>query len=232
MVRLLFVMLLFALNTIVVNAQKSADISIDSFDKLVVFGSIEVNLVKGEKESVKLESETVNLEDITVKNDGNKLKISTTDKLTAGEKQVKITLVYKKIREVTVNGGAQLYCDKKIKGDKIKLDAGTGGTILLEVDLNALEAESGQGSTISVKGKTKMQEVRANSGGIYNAYELNCDNTYAYANTGAVVKVRVVEQLKANSSTGAFIGYIGEPKKKDISKVLGGDVQQASESEK
>lgn len=203
--------------------------AINAFDKISAFGSLDIVLEKGNKESLKLESETVDLEYVHVKSDGMTLKINMTDMLFSDRRQVKVKITYRELRNITLRGGAEINDSSIISGDKLEITAGSGASVTLKLQLNAIQATVGQGAVITLEGKCKTQEIEASTGGIYNAYDLKCDSSYVKSNTGGVAKVYSVDLLDAAASTGGQISYRSEPQLKKEKTILGGTIEKVVE---
>jgi hypothetical protein len=211
------------------NAQNIQTRDVDAFDKITVFGNIDVTIEKGIKEDVKIESGSVDIDDIKVKNDGLTLKISSLDKIFNGRRQIKIKITYRELRALTTNGGAELSGQMPVKGDKIELKAGSGSVLNLDVEMNVLKADVCQGATINLQGSCHSQEIEASTGGIFNAYELKCDSSYVKVNTGGLAKLKAIDLIDAAASTGGQISYRGEPKVKKEQTILGGTIEKTIE---
>ena len=65
--------------------------------------------------------------------------------------------------------------------------------------------------------------------GNFLAYELLAVNAWVKAATGAQVKVNTTQLLNANASGKAFIGYLGEPAKKEFKTSVGGEITPQTE---
>ena len=104
----IFITVLFL--TIVNNviAQNMETREINSFDKLDVFGNINIEMQKGEKESLQLFTKNVDLSDIKTEVKDKRLKISMKSNLFDDEAEVKIVLTYKEIREIYSNAAAEV----------------------------------------------------------------------------------------------------------------------------
>jgi hypothetical protein len=210
-------------------SQKSEIRNIETFDKITAFGSIEIFLEKGNKESIRLESESVDLSEVKVKMDGKTLKLSTAEMLFSSRREVKVTLTYRELRGITLRAGASLYDTSVISGDKLEIIAGSGASLNLKLQVNALQISVGQGANAGLAGKCTTQEVDVTTGGLYDAYYLKCDNTYVNANTGGTAKVSATLTLDASASTGGGISYRGNPVIKNNKSSLGGSVEKVTE---
>jgi hypothetical protein len=197
---------------------------LDPFDKISVFGNVDVQLVKGERERMVIYSDDIDFIKINSRIVDRTLKISMNSDMYGAVKKVKIILTYKELREIATSGNADIRSEEVLKGDKMVFNASSGGNMYLSLDLNTLDASVGQGSVILFEGNVNSQEVSAGSGGTYSAFELICDETIAKAHTGGIAKVYAGKILKASATTKGYIGYQGQPEKKKLNHSLGGEI--------
>jgi hypothetical protein len=221
----LFVVLLFICLPII--AQVKSERTLDAFDKISALGDVEIQLVKGDTAKITVSAPTQqDIESLTIKNENGELKLNRVKGLFQDVKTVRITVYYKLLRSIEMQGSASALVDKSLKGDKINLVAGTGGQIVASVAVNSVEASVGQGSVITLSGTTETQKASAGSGGVYSAFQLSSKTAYTEANTGGKVKVTVSENIEAKANTGGYIGYAGNPQKSKIKTLFGGTIEQ------
>jgi len=205
-------------------AQKSEQRDIDSFDKIDVFGNIEVVMTAGEKEELKIESKTIDPSEVKVEVKDKLLKIKISENLFEDKMVARIYVKYKEIREITSNASAEIKVKNTIKGDKLFLTATSGGRIMLDVDLNAIELNVYQGANIDITGKTKIQESYVNTGGILSGAKFTSNEVFIKMNTGGKAEVIVEERIEASINTGADLSYFGKPEQKKLKTSLGGKI--------
>ena len=211
-------------------AQVKTETKLESFDKLVAFGDIRIRLYKGEDEKIIIEAPSKEYADaLEVKNEKGKLNISTIKGVFKDSKNVKISIYYKTLREINAYGSAGISIENIFNGDKLIVEASSGGQILAEVKINALEAKVGQGSVITLEGTTETQKVKASSGGTFSAFSLLSKNAYLEALTGGKIKVSANGLLDANASIGGYIGYVGKPAKIKEKTSFKGTIEEALE---
>jgi len=212
---------------IIVNAQRTETRTLDgNFDKIEVFGKIEVELVKKKSEKIEIKADSdISLDDIKVKLEDRTLKISMTSELFDYQKKVQIFVPYQELRVVEVSGGSDIRSQSTLEGDRIEFKASSGGNIYLSLKLNTIDARVAQGSLIVFDGSVDSQVVESASGATYSAYDLNCGETHVSVSTGGKAKIKATEILKAKATTKGWIGYQGNPGKKKINETLGGKVE-------
>jgi hypothetical protein len=205
-------------------AQKIDERALDSFRIVNVFGNMEVQLIKADKERMVINSQEVDVKKISSRTEKNEIWIEMNNDLFSASKKVRIKLYYKTISGISSSGGASVISEDIIKADKMNFDATTGGNIALTLDVNILDANIGQKSVISFEGNVNYQKISATLGGTYDAFELISDDAVVKANTGGKVKVYASKLLDASASTKGYVGYKGKPEKTNFDTATGGEI--------
>lgn len=205
------------------NAQKTAERTIESFDKIEVFGNIQVFLTKGDVGTVKIDSKDVNPSEVVTEVKNKLLKIKMKSNL-FDDVTVKVYLNFDELREISSNAAAEIIVKDKIKGDKIFVTATSGGRVKLDAELNAVELKSYQGGHIDISGKSKIQESFVNTGGILSAAKFECNEVFIKMNTGGNADIFVSERIEARVNTGANLAVYGSVKQENLNTSLGGKI--------
>jgi hypothetical protein len=208
-----------------VTAQKIDERALDSFRIVNVFGNMEVQLIKADKERMVINSLEVDVKKINSHTEKNEIWIEMNNELFSASKKVRIKLYYKTISEISSSGGASVISEDIIKADKMNFNAATGGNIALTLDVNILDANVGQKSVISFEGNVNSQKISASLGGTYDAFELISDDAVVKANTGGKIKVYVSKLLDAAVSTKGYVGYKGKPEKTNFDSATDGEIR-------
>ncbi len=216
--------LLFLSITVLVMGQNRETRDIESFDKLDVFGNINVVMNQGEKESIVITTKNVDLSEVSTEVKDKMLKISMKSNLFDDDAEVNVVLTYKEIQEINSNASADIDIKDLISGDKLIATATSGGRIIMKVDLNAIELKVYQGAHIDITGKVKVQESYVNTGGVLSGANFESDEAYMKMNTGGQAEIIVKNLLDANVNTGASLNYFGTPGKEEIKTTLGGKI--------
>jgi len=178
----------------------------------------------GNKESLEIRTHNIDPSDVVTEVDDKLLKIKMTSNLFDDEAKVTIRLTYREIREITSNASAEIIVKETIKGDKVFAEATSGGIIIMEVELNAIELKAYQGAHIDVKGKCKIQESFINTGGILSASNFACDEVFIRMNTGGKAEIIANKRIEANVNTGASLSFFGLPEEELLKTTLGGKI--------
>jgi len=220
--RILFA-ILFTLVVFTGYTQNTEERNIDSFDKITVFGNIQVFLTKGDVGTVKINSKEVNPSQVVTEIQDKLLKIKMKSNF-FDDVTVKVYLNYDELREISSNAAAEIIVKDRIKADKIIATATSGGRIKLQADLNAVDLKVYQGGHIDISGKSKIQESYVNTGGILSATTFECDEVFIKMNTGGNADVFAAQKIDAKVNTGATLTVYGKAKQEVLKTSLGGKI--------
>ncbi len=222
MKNLVIIILLFY--TISGIAQNRETREIGSFDKIDVFGNISVEMKKGNKESIEITALSVELSDVKTKVEDKLLKISMTSDLFKDDSKVTVVVTFKELTEIYCNASAEINIIDDILGDKLIVEAATGGIVTLKVKVNAVDLKAYQGAQIDISGETKLQESIINTGGVLSGTNFKSDDVFIKVNTGGKAEIVVHEKLNAKVNTSGSLSYFGRPKEENVKTSLGGTV--------
>jgi hypothetical protein len=226
MKKLLTIILLGALMAGTMAQERQEQVrKIGSFDKVKATKGINVTLIEGSTEQAEIHIENGSLNDVITELKNKELTIKMKTKIYKGV-AVQVYLTYVKLREITAGSGGEINAENTIITDKLKIDAGTESVIILDVDVNALEASVSAGR-IELAGEVHSQVASAKTGGKYLAYELSSEEAIIRSNTGARAEVTVTEKLNATAGSGATVNYKGDPEKIEQKVSMGGKVNAA-----
>ncbi len=205
------------------NGQNRIAVTLEEFTSLYVSGSVNIELVPSRSHEMTITARNGQPEEVEYEIKNGKLKIKTRPDLKK-ENEISIKLPYSMLTHLTAASGALINSRQDLKSKELELKVFSGGKIELSVDAKFIDAKVTQLSDIILYGKTESQNVVANTGGNYLAYDLECEDTYAKASSGAQIKVRAKRKIKVLASTSGFIGYIGDPQISSTKTSLGGEI--------
>jgi hypothetical protein len=139
---------------------------------------------------------------------------------------ISVKLYCTEISGLETTRGAVVQSADILTARTLNLSADSGAKVELTLSSDSISARVVKGSDIILSGNTRSLSVTANSAGNFLGYELEAKNAWVKANTGAQIKVYSSDYLNANSTGGAFVGYMGDPELKEVKNSLGGDVIQ------
>ncbi len=217
----LFIALLL-MTSLALEAQK--EYSLDDFDELSVSGNIELILEKGNANKISFRVENGDDNDLYAKVSRGELKIKLNDGIYRKDEKAFVTLTYNTLRSVTGHAGSYIISRAPITIDQLATKAHSGSRVELELNVNAVQGGAYEGGVLELTGQTISQKMAANTGGVYEGFGLDCQNSYIKASTGGVAKVMATEKLDARASLGGSIEYRGDPEELSQSTSLGGSI--------
>ncbi|MGQ1786712.1 MULTISPECIES: head GIN domain-containing protein [unclassified Saccharicrinis] len=191
--------------------RKSQQRNIGTFNEIYAGKGINVTLIEGDKESLKVEIENGELTDVITNLKGRKLEIKLKTKIYKNV-GVQVYVTYKTIKAIHTGTGSFVDANNTIYAENLDLKAGTGSTIILDIDTKTVSSNLSS-SKIELVGKTGYQDVTTNTGGKYIADKLESKETFVKASTGGTAWVTATDKLEAKTSTGGKVTYSGEPEK-------------------
>lgn len=204
-------------------AQNKVVRDVDSFDQVDISDNLNVVFIKSDIEKVTITAAGIGYDKIVTESVGRVLKIRFKTGIYKNT-DVNIEVQYVKIRSVDAGNKAVLTFNDEITGDELNLKATGGAVINLKIDISALTASLSNGGRIEISGKADLQQVEANIGSKYNAYDLESENGFVKSNTNSDVVVWVTNKLEATAGSKAELKYRGKPAEVVSSTNLGGKI--------
>ncbi|NQW36902.1 MAG: DUF2807 domain-containing protein [Flavobacteriales bacterium] len=216
--------LLFILISSLTFAQDKRTQALGAFNSIKVFTGLKIQLIQSNEQKIVISGK--NQRNIVVKNKNGNLKIYI--KLTESLRKYTFDIqlyTNKNIDVIDVNEGAVVYSDDTLSQLKIVLKAQEGSFIDVPLDVKYLTVKSVSGSNIKTKGKAKSQDVSVGQGSVYDAYNLETEQTKVVVATGGKAEINVTDVLDASVRLGGDVFYKGSPDVKKSRKFLGGVIK-------
>ncbi len=222
MKKIIFSLLIYSSITFAQIEKKVGD-----FYKVTSFDQIDVTLIPAEENKIILNGEGSDEVEIINKNGELKIRLPLTRMLSGDN--ISATVYYKKIVAIEANEGSRISSNAIFKTISFDVKAKEGAEIKIQIKVNRLNARVGNGSTVTIEGTAKNQDVLINSGGIYEAEKLKTEQTIITANAGGEATVFATELVDAKVRAGGDIIIFGKPK--EISKKIfaGGTIKEGND---
>ena len=195
------------------------------FNKVTAFDRIDVTLIPANENNVQIDGKNADEVEIVNKNGELKIRMPLT-KMLDGD-NISVTVFYKEIDAVEANEGSRISCGDKIEGTSFDIIAKEGSEVKLILDVDKLNVRTASGSTVTVEGTAKNQDVLVNSGGIYEAEKLTTKQTTITNNAGGEANVFATDLVDAKDRAGGDITIYGKPIKINSKVVAGGKIREA-----
>jgi len=216
--------LLFLVATSLTYSQETIKAKLGTFNEIKVFSGLKISLQKAEVAGIEISGEKS--QELVYKNVNGRLKLSMRFAETFSASDVEVIIYYSEnIHLIDANEGSIVASKDTFKQDKIELKSQEGAYIKLSLEVNYLTVRSVTGGSVSVTGIANNQDIEANTGGIYEGYYLEANNTTAVAASGATINVNTIDVLDATVRFGGNIYYKGKPSQVIKEKVIGGTIE-------
>ncbi len=199
--------------------------SVGDYDGVQLVGSMNVVLVAGNEGELTIEAESNLQEYITTEVRNNVLKISHDDDVNLHPtKEIKITVPFRDLSEVSLTGSGDIWNDDVIKADNFEMQVTGSGDIMLNLDVRDLEGQITGSGDIKVKGRAQNFECKVTGSGDFKAFDLRAENVEARISGSGDIQVNAAESLKASIGGSGDVVYKGNPKKEDFKTSGSGSV--------
>ncbi|OIQ37426.1 MAG: hypothetical protein BM563_08440 [Bacteroidetes bacterium MedPE-SWsnd-G1] len=195
-----------------------------TFKELKVFSGLTVEIEKADTPRIEISGKKRN--EVVIKNINGRLKLSMRFPETFSAYEADVKLYYSEnLLLVDANEGSIISCDTAIEQKSIELRAQEGALINIPLNVNYLIGKAVTGGQLTVKGELESQDLELATGGIFNGYALEANQTYITSSSGAVGKIFVNEMLDVKVSIGGSVYYMGNPTDVISKKIIGGTIK-------
>ena len=216
-------LVVFVLLTQLSFSQKT--IKLDEFDELKVFDQLNVTLVQSDEDKIVITGTNPDNIETVNRNGLLKIRIYLTEIL-KDNKDLKITLHYKKLQSIDANELSIVSSNDVFKQTSIELSSQEGAVIDVEVDVDNSTTKLNSGGIINLSGKAVTQKVTITSGGILNAKNLETSQTTVSISAGGSADVNASTLVDAKVNAGGTIFIYGKPKQIKQQAFAGGTITE------
>lgn len=190
----------------------SKEIPIEGFTKVYINIACEVDLIQSEETKLVIEAEEQLLEEIDVEVSNGTLRITSDRKGWKKRKDdVDISLTVKDIESFQVAAAVNLYANKKIYADKLRILVGGVANINMELECNKLMADLSGVADIDIRGKASLAVWKVSGTATLDAEDFITEATRVDFSGVGKGEVHATKILKASVSGLGLIEYSGSP---------------------
>ena len=213
------------------NSDKTETRQVSNFNGIKVSTGIDLYITMGSTEEVKIVADDDIIDKIITEVKGGKLHIYTKSSSNwfnwNGANQTrKAYVTVKELESIDASSGSFVSSENTLKGEDLKVSASSGSDVAIDIYYKNVWVNTSSGSDAKLSGKVKTLSAEASSGSDIMAKNLESKICKVSVSSGSDATVNVADELYANASSGADIGYYGNPQVKDINESSGGDVSQ------
>jgi hypothetical protein len=199
--------------------------SLGVFQGVKISHSIEAQLIKGDKNEVKITASGIELERINTKIVNGTLEVNVSGR-NFSTLSIKVKIIYVGINEVSANTSSKVFIKDVLEADEVKISASTASYIEASVDARQLILEADTKAKIFVEGTTEILGLEAYTAAEINGENLEVEKAQIKINTAAQVNFTVMESLKGSAATAGKAYYKGNPRIVDLKTNTGGAIER------
>ena len=196
---------------------------INSFNKIEVFGRINVRLEKSDNDSIFIKSGTFDINKIKYSIEDSVLKIKLLSKLPKSNK-VNITIQFQEMESLKVGAGVIIYNRGTIESKFLKISAKSGSEVELLVNIDSLDVKVIEKAFVRLTGINNYMVLKTSTKGDFRSTDMTNKITIAKLNGGSA-EISVDYFLDATVRNGASLKYVKQPKKIKRKEKLGGKIE-------
>lgn len=196
--------------------------NLESYHELQVFGNVKLTLVQSDTLRVTLSSDLVDVGKVSTKIEKGELKIRSN--AIGDEKEVLVTLYFKSLDRIGLDGGANLVTAPVIEAENLHLRIVKGSLMRAPLKVKNLTVIVLHGANVWLKGDVDFMDATVSSGAMLDTDKTKLKKADILATTGGKIFLTVIEEIKARAKLGGSIQYKGNPKKESVDPSTGGTI--------
>ncbi len=184
---------------------------VSGFDRIDVSGGFVVELVQGNRESLRLEAEENLLGSIKTEVRNGVLHIYTKDGVNTS-KGMKAFVTMRKLSGMDISGGVKIIGKSPFRMDALKLDMSGAAKITMEINAKELDADISGASRLELTGRADQVKMDLSGASKVEATGLEVKVLKAEASGASKMKVYAKESLEIDASGASAVYYKGSPR--------------------
>lgn len=224
-VRILLIMCIFSIYWTSSSAQERSTRETKPFHSIEVSSGIDLYLKQGDSASIEVLCEKEFIKRIETNINDSILTIKASQPMRWGfDKSPKVYVTFVTLKSLIATSGADVYGTGVYALQSMSLAAHSGADIYLTMEGDITKVNASGGSDIKLSGKTNLLKANISSGSDLNAADFKTNNCDITVSGGSDAIVNVSVSLFCDASGGSDIGYLGEPKLKELTESGGSDI--------
>jgi hypothetical protein len=186
-----------------------------SFNRITVENVGYLFLQQGEEQSLLIEAEDNILPFVKTEISDNNLRVGFGAeyalRLVRPSKPVRVFVIVRDLRQLTVKGGSEVEGNNLIKTDYLEINLEGDGKLHLNVEAGEVRVRLKDQAGGEIKGKTGVQIIRIEGDGQYKSKDLDSEeaNIYIEGDGKALLKASSILNIEING--GGVVEYYGDP---------------------
>lgn len=189
---------------------------VSGFDRIEINGAYALYLTQGKEYSLRIEAEPEVLENIETEVKGGLLKVSDNKpRIRIGAfkgKTRKIYLTLPELKDLCINGAADVISQNRIKTGNFGLTVNGAGDVELELEAGDVAATINGAGDIKLKGTAENFDISIDGAGDISAGDLASQKASVSISGAGDCRVNASQELTVNIAGSGDVGYQGSPK--------------------
>jgi len=211
-------------------ANEVQDRHLSGFNAVEIEGSVDVYIVQGQSESVKVEAPSEMIDHIITEVNGSTLRIR--DKNSSGwhwgnwgnHKKVAVYVSIREVHEIGITGSGDVYFKDGITANNLRIRVSGSGDVLGKVEAKNLDCSISGSGDMKLVGRADQQNISVSGSGDYSARGLATQNTAVHVSGSGDANINVSGNLEAAVSGSGDVTYTGGAQHVMKSKSGSGDI--------
>ena len=201
------------------SAQNTENRDLSDFNAVHSSGSLDVELIAGNSNKVKISISGAELEDVVTEVESGTLRIRMKNGIYRNVRG-KVEVTYKKLDKIKSSGSGNVKFVSTFEGNKLELNMSGSGNASGEIKVSEADLSISGSANVSLSGSADNAELSVSGSGNFNCKSLKTKESNVHISGSGDVKIYASERIDARVSGSGNIRYSGSPKKV-ISKANG-----------
>ncbi len=208
-------------------AQQSQERNVGSFSEIKVGEAIDLYLIPGSEDKLRIEIEDGRFDDVETKVSGGTLKIG----MRPGNYRhaVKVYATYRKLDGITATSASNVYTEGTLRTNRLNISISSAASAEMEIEAELLQISVSSSGDLEISGTAQNANIDVSSAGDVDAYDLVVDNVQVQASSAGDAKVYAKNAIQAHASSGGSVKYRGNPPRSQTDSSSGGSVRKSGE---
>ena len=209
--------------------QQTEDRHLSGFSSVEVSGSMDVHIVQGSSESVKVKAPQKIRDRIITEVKGGVLKIyikSDNWNWSFGGDDIEIFVTAKSLSAISLSGSGDIDFDGGLKSNSLSLRISGSGDISGKIDVTNLECSISGSGDMELSGRAQNSTVRVTGSGDFTGTHLATANTVVKVVGSGDARVNASQKVQASVTGSGDVMYTGGAKDVSASTSGSGDVSR------
>lgn len=204
-------------------AQNPITKNVGNFTEVKVYDRIVVNLVKSDENKVIITGKDA--DQVNIVNKDGTLKIKMDFNLIFDGNNTFVHVHYNNLEIIDGNEGAEITSNELIEQDKIEIKMQEGARVKVGLQVREAHLRAVTGGIIEASGLAVSQQVKVNTGGIYEGRNLETEHAEIFVQAGGEVEAYASKSADLTIRAGGDIVIYGNPAEVKRHRTFGGRIK-------